>query len=665
MAPDQVIRPPFKILSNSAAEFVENRSAQVADRSANDQMRMPEFVTGLDRFIPKDEIPQEEYYKLSTEKMNRFQHTLKSYCKVLEQRNLDSKLSVKIKEPQDYRIEDVLSIAEKINTEKQSGFSKCVRIIRKSFKAAEEREGTWHSLLSFPPTDNYRFTICGGFALILAGVKDQKQIRKDIQTALADIPQKLNNIQRLANLHVMSVRLHACADSVFASIFMLLERIIHTLSRNAGKKMFSVSKDHGSDITPALKDLDDSITCFQTEIDICAQERLRRIEENGIQLQAFLDNMAPTMTGWNENQEKVEGNQQKNLEGRDQTTMEQVQAAVYNTIYRFIASNPAFNVVDSTIANEEKAKANSTTVPPSSRTVPVGSSTGAVIFSIDENKKLVEAWLKDVGDYESESFNNITECLDTAESLDLEEKDKIQYIMDSEELHGWLGRSRSCVLSIEAETAPDTLGNSMSLTTALMAMRLTSIPKFLVLSFFCLLGTTASASKDISGPMEMLQRFNGQFLKFILNERPTVDLSFLAIERYFQKSGKKIKYALTLFHRLLGLLGENDAIFILVDSFSRMSGGEEDGDKIMGRIIDMIASTPNVIIKVLITDPLPGCPLKDQADLSLYIPDHVDGGKHGINLEFLMQGNDAVIQGFQAQRKKVDSGSDEDSEDDD
>jgi len=237
--------------------------------------------------------------------------------------------------------------------------------------------------------------------------------------------------------------------------------------------------------------------------------------------------------------------------------------------------------------------------------------------------------------------------------------------MDSDELYEWLSRSQSCVLAMEAETAPESLRNAMSFTTALLAMRLTNTANFPVLSFFCGLGTNASTNDDVSGPTAMLQSFNGQFLKFFLEQRSTVDLSFLAGEKYFQKSGEKVKHALTLFSQLLDLLGEKDAIFILIDSFSRLSGCEADGDKIMDRIIDMTARNPNLIIKVLITDPLPNCPLKARADLSLYLPDYVDGGKHGINIELLEQGNDAVIRRFQAQQEKVESSSDEESGDDD
>lgn len=56
-------------------------------------------------------------------------------------------------------------------------------------------------------------------------------------------------------------------------------------------------KGHGGDIRRALEALDDSIVHFQAEIDYCAQLRLGRIEENGVQVMVLLDGMATQMTG--------------------------------------------------------------------------------------------------------------------------------------------------------------------------------------------------------------------------------------------------------------------------------------------------------------------------------------------------------------------------------
>jgi len=193
MAQDQeIVLLRSRTLTNSAAEFVETRAgqaiiAQVTDGDENGKTKPPEFVTELDKFVPKDEVHQyvvlyryqfgllltidreAECYKQSTKGMKQFQDTLTSFCTTLKKRKLDSKLGIEIKEPKDYTMQDVLLIAARINSEHEdSGTTGCMRIIRKCFNAAENHEGTLNNLLSFAPTDIYGSVLCGGFTLILA-----------------------------------------------------------------------------------------------------------------------------------------------------------------------------------------------------------------------------------------------------------------------------------------------------------------------------------------------------------------------------------------------------------------------------------------------------------------------------------------------------------------
>lgn len=74
-------------------------------------------------------------------------------------------------------------------------------------------------------------------------MEEHENLRKDIQAALADIPRKLNNVHRLSDVHVQSLALHSCADSVFLSIFIVLERIINKLSMSfTGKQFVSLGR---------------------------------------------------------------------------------------------------------------------------------------------------------------------------------------------------------------------------------------------------------------------------------------------------------------------------------------------------------------------------------------------------------------------------------------
>jgi hypothetical protein len=111
-----------------------------------------------------------DYYKESNKQMNEFQGTLKAFCQTLKKRKLDSKLGIEIKEPKDYKMTDVLSIAKMIYDENERSVNtrSCMRAIRKCFQATARHEGTLKNLLNFIPGDIYGSVISGGFTIILA-----------------------------------------------------------------------------------------------------------------------------------------------------------------------------------------------------------------------------------------------------------------------------------------------------------------------------------------------------------------------------------------------------------------------------------------------------------------------------------------------------------------
>ena len=86
-------------------------------------------------------------------------------------------------------------------------------------------------------------------------------------------------MQRLSQVHVRKPRLHECADAVFVSIFVVLEAIIDRLSMKSIDKAIVKLKGHADKVRDALELLGERIAEFQTEVDICAQERMGRIEE--------------------------------------------------------------------------------------------------------------------------------------------------------------------------------------------------------------------------------------------------------------------------------------------------------------------------------------------------------------------------------------------------
>lgn len=77
----------------------------------------------------------------------------------------------------------------------------------------------------------------------------------EIQATLADIPRRLNNIQRISQAHRKTPELHLRADQVFLSIFVILERIVNKLSMGfVGKCLaLSASRQSLAVLTPCRK----------------------------------------------------------------------------------------------------------------------------------------------------------------------------------------------------------------------------------------------------------------------------------------------------------------------------------------------------------------------------------------------------------------------------
>jgi hypothetical protein len=277
---------------------------------------------------------------------------------------------------------------------------------------------------------------------------------------------------------------------------------------------------------------------------------------------------------------------------------------------------------------------------------------GSVFFSAKENKQLVDTWRKGLSGFDPSADKQIGDCLFYLEDLSLKEKDKAQWIMDSEKLRNWLAQTQSRVIEIRAETAPEELINSMSLTTSVLSVTLSSLTDYGVLSFFCGLKRHESYNEDDCSPMAILNSLNGQLLQFVLQKRPTVNLAMLESHKYFRGSREKPKYASALFKELLSLLPENDVVFILLDSFSRISGDKAQSDKIIEMICQAIEDMPDLIIKLLVTDSLPNCPIADLADLSIYVPNEIDGWQCGINMDLLELKTTTLIKQLQVPQRQ-------------
>ena len=69
--------------------------------------------------------------------------------------------------------------------------------------------------------------------------------------------------------------------------------IVQSASENLTAKI----KGHGSDLEEALAALDDNISKFQVEVEVCAQQRMGRIEYNGNTTNMMLASLKKNIEG--------------------------------------------------------------------------------------------------------------------------------------------------------------------------------------------------------------------------------------------------------------------------------------------------------------------------------------------------------------------------------
>jgi hypothetical protein len=107
---------------------------------------------------------------MSAEHARKFQDTLKRFCDTLKKRKLDHKLNIELKNPNEYKLQDVIDIATRLqsNRDASGNTNICMRYIRTFFRETAKHKSTLTVMLKFVPNDTYGAIFVGGFALILA-----------------------------------------------------------------------------------------------------------------------------------------------------------------------------------------------------------------------------------------------------------------------------------------------------------------------------------------------------------------------------------------------------------------------------------------------------------------------------------------------------------------
>ncbi|KAI5919489.1 hypothetical protein F4810DRAFT_703513 [Camillea tinctor] len=609
-----------RTLANSAVEFIETQPEQVFGERVAGMMgsEAPQYAPELDRFVAPSNFTEEKCFKESEQRMIQFKNTLQRLLRTLEERKLGQKLGIKLKEPGHYKLQDVLQVAQQLQTKHKNDMEArgCLGKIRRCFRHVVEHRGTLHNLLSFIPNDSYGSSICGGFTIILAAIDRAENLRDEQTSTLIDV-------------HKQSRKLKSTADFVFIAIFELLELIIKELTKSFTRKTVTLTlkgEHYGTYITAAVGNLSKAMKAFDEEAKVCDSKRMGRIEEHTVGTRLTVEDTSVKIDAFYEQYERDRRALAQSIEYQNRR-LEELPAMV-NRLYQFLASSPSFDAKRGIC----KMKLLNEFIPNQ-----LGDTSRTAL--IEGRRALAQVWVQGLGSVNTDPFKDVSSCLGDMHALDLREKDQLRWIIESDEIQRWLASTSSTALILDAETPPQSLVNPLTAASAFLLSSISSTAEFPVLGYLSQYRTIEDSDPDTSGPRALVESLVAQLVLYIAEHRPTIDVEFLKKQKQ-KKSKHKHKHErsarmslsklTTLFGRLLDDLCEDgeshsNAVFIIVDSVSHVQGPMDEAAAAVLQLLD-VAEQADSVVKVLVTDS--GAPLmleaQERGTPVLYLPDRVD-----------------------------------------
>lgn len=97
--------------------------------------------------------------------------------------------------------------------------------LKGAFRKFCQNAGAGTTLVNLVPSDNYLSVLCGGLKIIFTALQQTDNYRKDIYSALEDLPFILNDHVAMIELNRADEELHRRAAALYTSLFALMEII--------------------------------------------------------------------------------------------------------------------------------------------------------------------------------------------------------------------------------------------------------------------------------------------------------------------------------------------------------------------------------------------------------------------------------------------------------
>jgi hypothetical protein len=305
------------------------------------------------------------------------------------------------------------------------------------------------------------------------------------------------------------------------------------------------------------------------------------------------------------------------------------------------------------------------------RQIAFGNDQQAVTISLaKKNKKTVATWLEHLHTAHCAIREDLKECMQHFGTFSPAEKQQVQWILTSDEIHAWLQTSQSSILIIESQTYPAGVFNPLSFTSSFLAKALRK-QECLAICFFAGLRANESMQEDVSGPAAMLASLFAQLMTNVRKKLKDVHIPDMpeqdgntntmdsdneaeAVPRIAKPSTREKKsteattqqkedtdlHASTKITNLKGAIGRlvdelppRTCVFVVMDSMIHLTGADAENDDAMKFVLDLVESS-KLAVKILATGVFSTAVLDNVDYELLFLPDFPDAGGQDINPVF-------------------------------
>ncbi|KAI3336581.1 hypothetical protein HD806DRAFT_542439 [Xylariaceae sp. AK1471] len=449
--------------------------------------------------------------------------------------------------------------------------------VRGFFRSLQRESPVIESWLCLLPTEsNYGSLVCGGFKMILGAAARMDEIKEFIVKAMAAIPDEVERAQLMIDYNQdvdTGQRLYRRVSSLYRTVFRVLEHIIHWYRQRSITRHFKAVLQQSAyerELEDRVNEFKEAVLEVQREVGLCGSKR---------QYRAYKDTQA-----------------------------------ILQALGGFLRSNPLVNPRTGQLVQVHHC---AQPPPPRGKTI--------------SRQTLCEAVLR----YEEEiPLADLNTILRRGGDFDLEEQDRIVYVIESHVMRNWLLEPQNAVLLVRGNSYRiEGTVSAMSFLAAHVVQSTRNAQRPGLLCLYWFVGQHRNARKDVDANVHGIMRSIIGQLVYMHNG---FDLSFITGRMATAIRDNNLKVLCNVFDELIFQLPKKTVIFCVIDWIACLECRQKDDVKYILHRLRKIASClseKGKVFKLLLTNGSGG--FRSAALFgrrqTLNVPEYVDGNRMGFN----------------------------------